>query len=121
MHTLLECRTNHDRACLNCDQATRFKVEAKSLTTNSEYFTTNFRFNMANSDKHEKLELENNDPGALHVCCIYIQAWKREGAAEMDGNNYAKRRLDSHQDRAAGEALFAYALGSKNGHSRMTI
>jgi hypothetical protein len=105
MHALLECRTIQDRACLNRDQATRFKVEAKSLTTDSKYFTANFRFNMANSHKHGKLEFEDDDLGALHVWCIYMQAWKREGAAEMDSNNHAKRRLDSHQDRAAGEAL----------------
>jgi hypothetical protein len=87
---------------------TRFKVEAKSLTTNSEYFTASLRFN--NTNGHEKVELQDDDLGALHVWFIYMQAAKeREDAAEDEADYHAKRRRldDSHQDRAIEEALFA--------------
>ena len=70
-----------------------FKVDPKSLTTNSEYFTASLRFNKANA--HDgNIELKHDDLDAMHVWFIYMQAAKeKEDAEEEAGNdNHAKRR-----------------------------
>jgi len=85
-----------------------FKVDSKSLTTNSEYFTASLRFNSANG-YNGNIELKDDDLAAMHVWLIYMQAAKEKEDAEehAGGDNHAKRRrLESSQDRAVELALF---------------
>lgn len=83
---------------------TKFKVEAKALTTNSQYFTASMCFNTAHN--HRDVELKDDDIGAIHVWLLYMRAAKVKEDGNSDDNRSKRMRLEHGEDRAVEETLF---------------
>jgi hypothetical protein len=89
----------------------KFKLEAKALTTNSEYFSASLRFNQANG--HRALSLIDDNIDAMYVWLLYMQVTKENEDIEDhdEGQNHAKRRrLDTDQSHTSQESLFAHPI-----------
>jgi hypothetical protein len=89
-----------------------FALEAKALTSNSEYFSASLRFNAANG--HSDIELKDDDIDSMYVWLLYMQvAWEADDSESEDSQRHAqkRRRLDSSSsDRAAEEKLFNHPV-----------
>jgi hypothetical protein len=90
-----------------------FKLEAKALTTNSEYFSASLRFNSANG--HQTLSLKDDNIDAMYIWLLYMQVAKENEAAtdHDEPQTHAKRRrLDTHhsQSHTSQESLFAHPI-----------
>ena len=96
---------------------TQFKVQRDALTLNSKFFTATLRFNSThNGGRSGRVELKDDDIGAMHVWLLYMQAAyeserarteMRQSAEEQEEDCPSKRsKINDDYNTGNEDALF---------------